>query len=85
MPDCLQRSYDPMAHATVADLVRLATHELDLYTEGEESDIRTSFDEKRVRDYLRSLARDVAMDEQRCGASCRVPANDDHSKCRVVV
>ena len=41
LPAALQRSFDPMQHKTLDDLRALAEHELDLYEEGEETDIRS--------------------------------------------
>lgn len=40
LPRCVG-GFDPLGHKTVQDLVSLAQHELDLYHEGEENDIRT--------------------------------------------
>lgn len=41
LPRAVERSYDPLQHKTISDLVHLVRHELDLYEEGEETDIRS--------------------------------------------
>ncbi len=40
-PRLLMNGFDPLAHTTVRDLFHLAQHELDLYEEGEPTDIKT--------------------------------------------
>jgi hypothetical protein len=44
--------YDALSHKTVSDLVFLARHELDLYEEGEDTDIRTLKQAAAVRAYI---------------------------------
>lgn len=56
MPTALQRSYDPLNHTSVRDLAYLTAHELDLYAEGEESDIRTPREAREAHEYLKALA-----------------------------
>lgn len=60
MPRALQGSFDPLTHKTVSDLARLAAHELDLYTESEECDIRNSGEAKTVHAYLVKLVAAVS-------------------------
>lgn len=54
MPRCVG-GYDPMSHKMVNDLVWLARHELDLYQEGEETDIRTSKQAQAVRSFIQKF------------------------------
>ena len=39
LPIEIVASFDPLIHRTIADLVYLVRHELDLYDEGEEADL----------------------------------------------
>ncbi len=52
LPGVLIGSYDPLTHRTVSDLRYLACHELDLFYEGEETDIKTNRQLNQVRDFL---------------------------------
>lgn len=56
MPVCLG-GYDALAMTTLADLAAMTQFEIDLYAEGEESDIRSSRDLRSCRQYLRKLSR----------------------------
>lgn len=47
-------SFDALSHKTTSDLVFLARHELDLYEEGEETDIRTPAELAKVRQFVRA-------------------------------
>lgn len=44
MPKCLVGSYDALRHKTPTDFAALAEHELDLFQEGEDTDIRNERD-----------------------------------------
>jgi len=52
MPLLLVSSYDPGFHKTLADLVSLGQHEIDLYDEGEESDIGNSAERSKVLKFV---------------------------------
>lgn len=52
MPECAMGNYDPLEHKTVEDLVFCAQHELDMYEEGEETDISTTRQVKQVRAFI---------------------------------
>ena len=39
LPVEIVASFDPLTHKTIADLVYIVRHELDLYNEGEETDL----------------------------------------------
>lgn len=41
-PTCCAGGIDPLQHKTISDFVRLVQHELDMYEEGEETDIQTA-------------------------------------------
>lgn len=60
MPTLLHASYDPLSHTTVADLLYLAEHEIDLCVLGEETDIRTNSEFARVQDFRDMLRRESA-------------------------
>jgi hypothetical protein len=51
-PNILIASFDPLVHKTIDDLVELARHELDLFKEGEESDIVDNSDVIEVVDFI---------------------------------
>jgi len=42
LPRTVIGNYDPLTHKTVSDLVWIARHELDMYQEGQETDIRSA-------------------------------------------
>lgn len=52
IPVVLYASFDPKAHTTIGGLRALARHELDLFEEGEETDIRTTRQLNAVRKFL---------------------------------
>lgn len=52
MPECICGGFDPCAHTSIADLVNIARHELDLYQEGEETDITSAIDEDQVKKFI---------------------------------
>lgn len=53
LPNCVVGSFDPLAHKTLSDLRFITQHELDLYEEGEDNDIRDTVDLKNCRTFLR--------------------------------
>jgi hypothetical protein len=55
LPIALAGSFDPQTHKTIADLAFLARFELDLYEQGEETDIRDRAEYRRVKRYLAML------------------------------
>lgn len=55
LPKSLAGSFDPLTHKTVSDLASLAQHELNLYEEGEPSEIRNAAMQRVVARYLRNL------------------------------
>ena len=63
MPIQLVGSFDALRHKTPADLARLAEHEIDLFDEGEESDIKTHRERFDVRAFLLMCL--CSMDEQK--------------------
>jgi len=50
-------NFDPLTHKTVADLVYIAQHELDLYAEGEDTDIRSTVQAGTVREFIAKYSR----------------------------
>lgn len=52
LPLAVFGSYDALYHKTVSDLVWIAQHELDLYEEGEETDIRSKAQVAQVRKFI---------------------------------
>lgn len=52
LPRVCMGNYDPLAHTTVQDLVYCAQHELDMYEEGEETDIKSAKQAQKVRDFI---------------------------------
>ena len=52
LPKCCVGSLDFLSHRTVADLRAIVQHELDLYEEGEETDIRHARDVRSCRRFL---------------------------------
>jgi len=56
LPGALIGSYDPRSHLTVAALLRMAQHEIDLWNEGEETDIRSAREANAVRRYMAQLS-----------------------------
>ncbi len=55
MPKLLFASFDPFHHKTVSDLQALGEHELDLYREGEETNIQSPAQARQVEKWLKSL------------------------------
>ena len=51
IPACVAASYDPLTHKTPDDVAFLVRHELDLYEEGEETDM-TARDARDARRWL---------------------------------
>jgi hypothetical protein len=60
MPKALVGSFDPLTHTSVASLARLAAHELDLYTEQQETDITSPRQAKAVHRYLIALSKEIS-------------------------
>jgi hypothetical protein len=52
--------FDSLSHTTLKDLHWLTIHEVDLYDEGEESDIRSAADLKAVLAWRKYLEREIA-------------------------
>jgi hypothetical protein len=52
--------FDPCQHKTLEDLCFMAVHEIDLWVEGEESDIQSDADLNEVAAWLRYLERKIA-------------------------
>jgi hypothetical protein len=52
MPNFLSGGLDPCSHKTAADLGNLAEHQMDMYDEGEDSDITTSQEREQARQFL---------------------------------
>lgn len=59
MPKLLFGSLDYSYHKTLADLHYLAQHELDLWQEGEESDIHNDRDAQQVKKWMEAVARSI--------------------------
>ena len=53
IPDQVVGSYDPQSHTKIDDLMWISLHELDMYDEGEESDIKNAWDRKKVVKYMK--------------------------------
>lgn len=56
MPAAIQMSFDPLQHKTVDDLIYLAEHEIDLYREGEETDIRSERQAQALDNWAKRIA-----------------------------
>lgn len=54
MPSCVN-GFDPMTHTRIEDLAWLTQHELDLYLEGEDSDIRNQKDLGKAKAFYQLL------------------------------
>lgn len=52
MPLSIIGNFDPLQHTSFSDCAYCAQHELDMYEEGEETDIKSEREAKRVRTYL---------------------------------
>ncbi len=52
LPMCVVGNFDPLVHKTVADLRYIVRHELDMFEEGQETDIRTKRSEQACRKFL---------------------------------
>ena len=57
--------FDPCQHTTLEDLRWMTIHEVDLYEEGEESDIRSAADLKEVLAWRAHLKRAIAKAEDK--------------------
>lgn len=55
LPESCRGKYDPLSHKSVADLIYCAQHELDMYEEGEESDIKSDREAQKVRYYIKAF------------------------------
>jgi hypothetical protein len=55
LPESCRGNYDALSHTNVADLVYCAQHELDLYEEGEESNIKSAKQAQKVKDYINAF------------------------------
>jgi hypothetical protein len=51
MPGAVIGNFDPIGHTNTGDLAWIAQHELDMYQEGEETDITSEAEAFRVRAY----------------------------------
>lgn len=54
MPDCLM-GYDPFQQKTIDDLIWMGQHEIDLYEEGEETDIENKRQLGQVRKWMSKM------------------------------
>jgi hypothetical protein len=52
LPMCVVGNFDALTHKTVADLRYIVQHELDMFREGQETDILTKRDERLCRKFL---------------------------------
>lgn len=52
IPMCVMGSYDPLTHLTQKDISWLVRHELDLYEEGEDTDIKNPRQAQAARRFL---------------------------------
>lgn len=52
LPRCAEGNFDFLSHKTIADLRFIVRHELDLWEEGQETDIRTAQDVAACRRFL---------------------------------
>lgn len=55
LPSCAMGNFDPLTHTTIADLRYCVQHELDMFYEGEDSEIQNTREADKCRAYLYQL------------------------------
>jgi hypothetical protein len=62
MPKAIVGNFDPMTHKTISDLKYLGQHELDMFEEGQETDISNKRDANSVRGWMNSMPSDTGAE-----------------------